>query len=505
MKNKQILNKFILVIFVCFAKNIEAQNYPSTKCKKTDSILCTSVSFPENWKNKGSRKISLPIKIYKSKSKNPLEPIFWLSGGPGQTNLNYVPNNTLLENHDVILIGYRGVDGSHKLQCPEVTKSLKGLGNDLLSEASVENIKNSAVKCASRLIDKGYDLNGYTIEQVLFDLDSVRRSFNLEKINFLSGSYGTRVAQLYSRLYPKNVNKSVMFGAGVQGGFVWEPEIIDKKIKDYDLLCKKNEYCNDKTNGLYKTLETVLSDIPKRWFLIPIDEGKVKAVTFAMLYHRDTAIQVIDAFIAAEKGDYSGIALMSIAYNYMMPDIMIWGDFFSKGFIDYQEGRSYWKEFSKSEFMLGSPLSSLFMDVGKVWPTKQPEYLNKLTDSVYTNTLILQGKLDFSTPHELIERELLPKFPNAKILTFDYAGHVSDLLYKKKIVHGIKEYYSSGNVVIAPVYSSINFKVDYGFPEIMKISLAILAVVLLIIFFLIRWLMRKFLKRRKTLVLVNPK
>ena len=37
-------------------------------------------------------------------------PIFFLAGGPGQSNLDFRPPLALLRTHDVILVGFRGVD-----------------------------------------------------------------------------------------------------------------------------------------------------------------------------------------------------------------------------------------------------------------------------------------------------------------------------------------------------------------------------------------------------------
>jgi hypothetical protein len=43
-----------------------------------------------------------------------------------------------------------------------------------------------------------------------------------------------------------------------------------------------------------------------------IDPGKVKIVTFAMLFNRKTAAQAFDAWLAAENGDPSGLAVLFV-------------------------------------------------------------------------------------------------------------------------------------------------------------------------------------------------
>ncbi|MEM9647020.1 MAG: alpha/beta fold hydrolase [Bacteroidota bacterium] len=463
---------------------------------KEHAVVNIELQFPENWKSKTGRKITLPIKIFKTTNENPSSPIFWLNGGPGQSNLDYNPPPELLENHDIILMGYRGVDGSVQLECPEVNSALKGTGNDLLSKESVGHIIGASKECANRLMNDGIDLNGFTIEQVLFDISAVCKHLNLEKINLLSASYGTRVALLYGKFYPEDVHRSVMIGANPPGNFVWEPTTIACKIRDYDLICQKNAYCQGKTKDLTKTIEKVLQEMPDYWWFVPIDPGKVKVVSFGMLYHSDTAKQVIDAFLAASEGDYSGIALMSIAYDYVLPNMMVWGDFLSKGMIDYDPSRNYWEEFTADTNSLGSPMSALFMDVGSAWPVEQPsrEYSKIGPSSV--STLVLSGGLDFSTPHEIAQKELMPLLSNGKQVVFEGKGHVSDLLYRTEIKQGIKDYFLTGMVAFQKLEGFGTFKVDNGFPKIAKISLAVLVLVSLLIVFFCYKLGRKLLARK---------
>ncbi len=485
-------------LLLLFIMQVNGQKYPINSRTEADSVLYVDFSFPENWKNNTSREILLPVKIYRTRNETPSSPILWLSGGPGQTNLDYVPPNKLLKNHDVILIGYRGVDGSTSLDCPEVITAFKGKGDHLLAQKSVDNIKNAAKNCADRLLNEGIDLNGYTIEQVLFDIDSVRSFFQIDRLNLLSGSYGTRVAQSYTKYHPSKVNRSVMIGANARGRFVWEPEIIEEKIDDYNDLCQKDPYCSSKTKNLKKTFDNVLKELPESWLFIPIDRGKVAVVAFGLLYNKKTALQVIDSFLAAEQGDYSGMALMSMAYDYVLPKMMVWGDFFSKGMIDYDPARNYRHEFTSSPFVLGSPMSALFMDVGEIWPVKQPPSNFSEMDTTNVETLFLNGALDFSTPHEIVQNELLPFFKNGELVVFEGAGHVSDLLYKKEVITGMERYFLTGKVQFRQFSKRISFKVKNGFPKIAKISVGVLAtVVLLLAFLLYKFIVGRIIKNRR--------
>ncbi len=78
---------------------------------------CGTLVVSENRQKPGARLIALPVKRIKSASSAPAEPIFYLAGGPGQSNMGFSPRDALLAGHDVVLVGYRGVDGSSVLNC----------------------------------------------------------------------------------------------------------------------------------------------------------------------------------------------------------------------------------------------------------------------------------------------------------------------------------------------------------------------------------------------------
>ena len=75
--------------------------------------------------------------------------------------------------HDVVLVGYRGVDGSSRLDCPEVIAS-RDHSRDLLSTASLASDAAAYRACATRLQDQGIDLGGYSLPERVDDLELAR-------------------------------------------------------------------------------------------------------------------------------------------------------------------------------------------------------------------------------------------------------------------------------------------------------------------------------------------
>ena len=128
----------------------------------------------------------------------------------GSKDLRFKPPDALLQNHEFVMVGYRGVDGSSVLDCPEYNSALR-ISNPL-STPSLTKMKAAMEQCTSRLRNAGIDLGAYTILDVIGDLEAARAGLGYERVNLLSESYGTRVAQIYARVHLDRVHRSAMIG-----------------------------------------------------------------------------------------------------------------------------------------------------------------------------------------------------------------------------------------------------------------------------------------------------
>jgi pimeloyl-ACP methyl ester carboxylesterase len=214
--------------------------------------------------------------------------------------------------------------------------------------------------CRKRLETAGVDLKAYTIPAVVEDLEAARLALGYERVDLLSESYGTRVAQTYASLHGDSLYRSVMIGVNPPGRFVWEPAMVDAQIEHYSRLWADDPALRARLGNLAEVMCKVAHAMPPRWRSFPIDPGKVNAVAFVLLFHRKTAAKVFDAYVAAGQGDPSGLALMSLAYDFTMPKSLVWGDLFAKGgSADFDPGRDYTATLRSPESIIGSPLSLL--------------------------------------------------------------------------------------------------------------------------------------------------
>ena len=110
---------------------------------------CGTLVVPENRHEAHSRLLALPVIRILARSARPSAPVFRLEGGPGLTNMNFPDASRFAGHHDLVLVGYRGVDGSSRLGCPEVT-SAREHARDFLSEESFRADAAAFKACARR-------------------------------------------------------------------------------------------------------------------------------------------------------------------------------------------------------------------------------------------------------------------------------------------------------------------------------------------------------------------
>jgi pimeloyl-ACP methyl ester carboxylesterase len=450
---------------------------------------------PENRSKPSSRLIALPVIRVRSRNPQPSEPIFWLGGGPGASNLKFKIPEWLLADHDVVLVGYRGVDGSSVLDCPEISRAFRGKGGDLLGPESSANITRAIAQAGQRLQAAGVDLEGYTIPEVVHDLDTARAALGYGPIDLLSASYGTRIAQIYAYLYPASLHRSAMIGVNPPGHFVWEPETIDAQLRYYSALWAQDPQRAARTANLAETMRKVIHHMPRRWLLWPIDAGKVRLMTFAMLFHRGPAAVVFDAYVAAERGDSSGLWLMSVACDFLFPKMLTWGHLLAQGAsADYDPSRDYARELDPPDAILGSPMAlAIWGAAGTAWPVKliPPELRRAQPTDV--PTLLVSGSIDFSTPAEYATEELLPCLKNGRQVVLREFGHVSDVftLRPEAIERLLVSFFDTGEADDSLfTYVPMNFHISLRFPLLAKTMLAgiasLLALVVLVVLLLVR-------------------
>ena len=396
---------------------------------------CGMLVVPENRADPRSRLIALPVTRILARSSHPLAPIFHLNGGPGITNMTFPQANRLAAQHDVVMVGYRGVDGSSVLNCPEVTAALQNSA-DYLAKASLSAYSQAFAACAKRLERSGVDLAGYTLAEQADDIEAARVALGYQRIDLLSESAGTRLGMIYQWRYPNSVDRSVMVGVNPPGNFIYSGAEIDQGIQAYSALCAKQPACHARTGNLAASVQHTAADMPSSWLSLPIKPGNVLVGTFLGLTEANsdsgsplTGPMTLNSWTSAAQGDPSGLWFLSAMANLVLPQSFVWGEFASIGMADAQPVERYFSSGADRGSIIGNPLGEFLWGAGGMvhaWPANPGE--NQYTSVQNSNvpTLLIGGTLDFETPAQNATKELLPHLSNGHQVILSGLGHVDD-------------------------------------------------------------------------------
>ena len=392
---------------------------------------CGTLVVPEDRASSKSRLIALPVTRILARSSHPLAPIFHLDGGPGETNMTFPQANRLAAQHDVVLVGYRGVDGSSVLNCPEVTAALET--SDYLGEASLSAYSEAFASCAKRLERSGVDLAGYTLPEQADDIEAARVALGYQRIDLLSESAGTRLAMIYQWRYPDSVDRSVMVGVNPPGNFIYSGAEIDQGIERYSALCAEQPACHSRTGNLAASMQHTAADLPSSWLSLPIKPGNVLVGTFLGLTEATgsplSGPMTLDSWISAAQGDPSGLWLLSTMANLTLPQSFTWGEFASIGMADAQPVKRYFSSGANRDSIIGDPLGEFLWGDGGMahaWPANPGENQYTSVQDSSVPTLLIGGTLDFETPAQNATKELLPHLSNGHQIILSGLGHVDD-------------------------------------------------------------------------------
>lgn len=392
---------------------------------------CGTLVVPENRADPQSRLIALPVTRIRARSPHPGDPIFRLEGGPGISNMQFAKASRFADHHDVVLVGYRGVDGSVRLQCREVVSALKH-STDLLGADSMRAYADGFRACADRLSADGVDLRGYSIPQLVDDLEAARVALGYRRVDLLSESAGTRTAMIYAWRHPSSIHRSVMIAVNPPGNFLWSGRTTDEQIRRYAAACERDEHCSRQTGGLAALLKR--TDVPKSWLGLPIHAGNVRIASFYGLMESGsdaaplTAPMTLGSWISAAHGDPSGFWFQSLLAGVAFPESFVWGELAAMGRADAAAATRYFAGSRRDGTIWGNPGTRFVWADGRLadaWPAAPDENEYSRVRRSDVQTLLVGGALDVATPPQIARRELLPSLPNGHQVVLPGIGHTT--------------------------------------------------------------------------------
>jgi pimeloyl-ACP methyl ester carboxylesterase len=446
---------------------------------------CGNLMVPENRNDPSSRLIALPVVRIKARAKTSDIPIVRLGGGPGVTNMEFEDASRLAQHQDVLLVGYRGADGSSVMDCPEVVSAMRH-SDDVLSKHSFESVGASYTQCAHRLEHEGVDLGGYTLLEKVDDVETARKALGYDSVDLLSESFGTRLAMIYSWRHPDSIHRSVMIGANPPGNFLWDGALTDEQIRRYGALCSSDPTCHARTDDLAASADQA-AHTSHRWLGMPINQSSVRVGSFFGMFNSRpegapiSSPMTMDSWTAAEHGDSSGLWFQSMLAGLVFPRAFIWGDFAASGMMDADYGDAYFADRSGKGELLRDPGTQMLWAGGQLthaWPRNPDDAKYQTVQDSSIETLVIGGNLDLATPPQLATRQLMPHLRKGHHLVLADMGHADDFWTYQPAASTrlISTFFQSGKVD-SSLYTKqkVDFTPDVTQTKIAKIILGCLA------------------------------
>jgi pimeloyl-ACP methyl ester carboxylesterase len=399
-------------------------------------IKCGKLEVPENYQKPNGTKITVNFAIIPAidKSENK-EPFMFLAGGPGQAATELAAGlrhgfTEIRKTRDLVLVDQRGTGESHPLQCEDdKTQSVYQI---IPEDFDANDVK----ECLSKLTG---DLSQYNSENAIRDFEAVRIALGHDKINIYGGSYGTRAALVYMRMFPRSLRSVVLDSVGpveVPIGLFGL-----SSARSFELLlenCKKDESCNAAYPELAIEFQQVVQkleqspitlDIPhprlgeKTVFVVSKD--KFISNIFMQLYSMQTRSFVPLIIHQANLGNYAplagiisqtdgeqGIYLglnLNIVCNEDMPKI------------------SEAMAFADAKNNFGGSLSFKSLQTAcPLWPTYSVEQSFYQPVTANIPTLILSGNLDPVTPPSNGEKSAAT-IPDSHHIVVENVAHIAGM------------------------------------------------------------------------------
>jgi pimeloyl-ACP methyl ester carboxylesterase len=429
-----------LALLVLGQAGVAIADAPNAKLTMTDchlkgiksQVRCGTLQVPENYSKKDGPQLSINLAILPAiDSSNENLPLMFLAGGPGQAAVEMAgPLNKMFaetrKTRDIIMVDQRGTGKSHALECPDI---------EALDSYTIipEDLNQQEIKdCIAQFSG---DLSQFNSENAIRDFDAIREALGHKQLNLYGGSYGTRAALVYMRMFPDAIRSVVLDSVGpieVPIGLFGQ-----SSARSFRLLlkhCQEEESCNKAYPQLaqeFKQLLIRLEQSPVK-MTIPhprlgtntefvISRGKMIGPIFSSLYsiERRSIVPLIihQAFlgnylplagmIAASEGAggiYPGL-LFNITCNEDYPRI-------NDAMFAKDAANSFGGDDSHKSFKIACP----------VWPKYTPskDFTNPVTANI--PTLILSGDLDPVTPPSNGEYPA-QTLPNSHHIVVEQASH----------------------------------------------------------------------------------
>ncbi|MGR3969712.1 alpha/beta hydrolase [Shewanella sp. 1180_01] len=397
----------------------------------SDRLNCGFVTVPENPNKPDGKQIQVHYVVLPAvKNVNHEEALLAIAGGPGQSAIDNAAGfdamlSKVRQQRDILLIDQRGTGRSNLLTCDEGAQSPLSFDDD-----NADTLAETQ-KCLAKI---DADVTQYGSLNAIKDFEAVRQHLGYKKLHVYGISYGTRMAQLYMRLYPAHLATVTLDGIVPMQQSVLE---IGASIdRGFDLLfkdCQETAACHTQFPELKAEFDQVAASLAKapvmenvydpvtgEKTMLTMTRGKFYGSIRMALYQANVRALVPHAIHQAAKHNFQPIlGLYSLTIDNAgmamgMHASVVCGE-------DMHRITPAMREQAQHSFMGKTMLEGLEATC-EVW--KVPAVDDSFSEPISSDipTLLLSGEIDPATPPSWGELAM-EKLTNAKHFVAPYATH----------------------------------------------------------------------------------
>lgn len=394
---------------------------------------CGWLERPENPAEPNGRKISIHVARIPARGRvaEP-DPLVFFAGGPGQAATESWPIvagalRKVNETRDILLVDQRGTGKSNPLKCPQIE----------LEEALLADWDRLGPMTQACLESIDGDPRFYTTTIAMHDIDAARKALGYEQVNLYGGSYGTRAAQVYYRLFPDRVRSIVLDGVVPQtlGLGTEHAKKLDQAI--YRVLegCDADPQCAerfpstaDKLRGLIRRIAeepvevTVIHPTTGEVMTLPFGSEVMSSALRFLSYSPETqAMLPMLIHEAATEGNFDRLASQMLITATGLQQSIAQG--MEMSVMCAEDFPHFPREIQPNDYLMGTLMEEVVAIQCGIWPRGEvPAGFNEPVTGP-APVLLLSGEFDPVTPPEYAD-EVAVHFDNAMHLVAPGQAHI---------------------------------------------------------------------------------
>ncbi len=415
------------------------------------------LTVPENWESPYTRKIKLAVARLKNTANiENAEAVVMIEGGPGAGAIEGIwwwLNHSLRKTHDIVLMDIRGAGFSEPRLCPDLGKELlKILAKDQSSVTDEQEKAEAALRCKQDLLARGIDVKHYQSNFIAQDLHALKEYFEYSQWNVYGVSYGTYIAQIYAKDFPKDVKTLILDSpiSNINEYYTLNTSNYVNSLEKVFKQCREDPECNSEYPDLKTLYNSTLKALKENPITVKVDKEIVpggeftynvedfKIAVHQALYQKrlvEVLPLLIDQFHKRNEDTLS--ALVAAFSGALGLDYGVYYCMTCNEAIPRNKLKAYFEDV-KSQELLNEGLSFYKSDfiVCDMWNKGNVPFTNEL-DTLIKKTeipiLIFTGEFDPITPAKN-GKELRNEFNKAQLIEANSYGHASSFTrigYKK--------------------------------------------------------------------------